>query len=151
MKQFTLRLDARQQRPVVALRNGLSALLDTGAYFPVWTDSEEVLVSGMGGTLVRKHVPFTGFGGTTYGNLYQMTLEVGGLIFPNMHIIANDELELSYNLILSATMFQHLIYEIDDKNHKLNITLPQGESNVRNLKIEDKNGHLHVFCNSADG
>lgn len=79
-----------------------------------------------------------------------MTLEVGELIFPNMHIIANDELELSYNLILSATMFQHLIYEIDDKNHKLNITLPQGESNVRNLKIEDKNGHLHVLCNSAD-
>ena len=38
MKQFTLRLDARQQRPVVALKNGLSALLDTGAYFPVWTD-----------------------------------------------------------------------------------------------------------------
>lgn len=24
-----------------------------GAYFPVWTDSEEVLVSGMGGTLVK--------------------------------------------------------------------------------------------------
>ncbi len=39
-------------------------------------------------------------------------------IFPNMHIIANDELELSYNLILSATMFQHLIYEIDDKNQQ---------------------------------
>lgn len=149
MKQFTLRLDARQQRPVVALKNGLSALLDTGAYFPVWTDSEEVLVSGMGGTLVRKHVPFIGFGGTAYGNLYQVTLEVGGLIFPNMHIIVNDELELSYNLILSATMFQGLIYEIDDKNHKLNIALPQGESNVRNLKIEDKNGHLHVLCHST--
>lgn len=29
---------------------------------------------------------------------------------------------------------------------KLNITLPQGESNVRNLKIEDRNGHLHVLC-----
>lgn len=39
---------------------------------------------------------------------------------------------------------------IDDKNHKLNITLPQGESNVRNLKIEDKNGHLHVLCHSMD-
>lgn len=25
MKQFTLRLDARQQRPVVALKNGMSA------------------------------------------------------------------------------------------------------------------------------
>ncbi len=28
------------------------------------------------------------------------------LNFPNVHIIASDELELSYNLILSATMFR---------------------------------------------
>lgn len=62
MKQFTLRLDARQQRPVVALKNGLSALFDTGAYFPVWTDSEETLVSGMGGILVKRVFLLLGLG-----------------------------------------------------------------------------------------
>lgn len=40
MKQFTLKLDKNRQRPVVLLSNGLTALLDTGAYIPVWTDME---------------------------------------------------------------------------------------------------------------
>lgn len=56
----------------------------------------------------------------------------------------------SYNLILSATMFDGLIYEINTKTHKLNITVPNGESNVRNLRIEDSNGHLHVLCSSDE-
>ena len=40
MKQFTLPLDATQQRPVVLLKNSLTTLLDTGAYIPIWTDEE---------------------------------------------------------------------------------------------------------------
>ena len=40
----------------------------------------------------------------------------------------NDDLEVPFNMILSATMFQNLIYEIDDKNHKLNVTIPDEES-----------------------
>ena len=36
MKQFTLDLDKSQQRPIVMLQTGLKALLDTGAYIPVW-------------------------------------------------------------------------------------------------------------------
>lgn len=149
MKQFTLNLDKKQQRPVVLLNN-LSALLDTGAYIPVWTDAEEILVSGLGATLVKKDVPFTGFGGIAYGNLYQVTIKVGDLIFPNMHIVANSELNNSYNLILSATMFDGLVYEINTKTHKLNITVPNDESNIRNLRIEDANGHLHVLCSSDE-
>ena len=43
MKQFTLRLDRKQQRPVVLLKNALTALVDTGAFIPVWTDDEEIL------------------------------------------------------------------------------------------------------------
>ena len=66
-----------------------------------------------------------------------------------MHIVANNELDTSYNLILSATMFQKLIYEIDDKNHKFNVTIPEEESAIRNLKIEDSNGRLHILCHSA--
>lgn len=46
-------------------------------------------------------------------------------------------------------MFHGLIYEIDDRNHKLNITIPDDENTVRNLKIEDANGRLHVLCTSS--
>lgn len=51
-------------------------------------------------------------------------------------------------MILSATMFRNLMYEIDDKNHKLNVTIPDGESEIRNLIIRDSNGKLHVLVQS---
>ena len=48
MKQMTLTLDNQQQRPVIKLESGLRALLDTGAYIPVWTDDESILVERLG-------------------------------------------------------------------------------------------------------
>ena len=150
MKQMTLELDGRQQRPVVKLDNGLRALLDTGAYIPVWTDDEEVLVGKMGAELVAKNVSFTGFGGTAIGNLYKVSLKVGDLIYPNMAVIANQDLVTPFNIILSATMFNSLIYEVDDKNRRFNVSIPDDESMVRNLRIEDKEGEIHILCNSAE-
>jgi len=69
----------------------MTALLDTGAYIPVWTDDENILVEKMGAEIVAKGVSFTGFGGKTSGNLYKVTINVGELIYPNMMIIANDD------------------------------------------------------------
>ena len=114
----------------------------------MWTDDEQILVSDLGAKLIKKNIPFTGFGGTTYGNLYQVTLEVGDLIFLNMHIVANSELNTSYNLILSATMFNGLIYEINTQSHILNVTVVNDSNLVRNLKVIDKNGKIHVLCNA---
>ena len=84
----------------------------------------------------------------TKGNLYELpSILIGDLIFPNIHIVACKDLKtLPFQLILSATMFHNLIYEIDNKNHKLNVTVPDGESTVRNLRIEDSNGRLHILC-----
>ena len=72
--------------------------------------------------------------------------QVGKLIYPQMYIVANDDFDTPFYMILSATMFQNLIYEVDDKNHKFNVTIPDHESNVRKLTIEDRNGNLHVLC-----
>ena len=148
MKQITLRIDDTQQRPVILINNGLTALLDTGAYIPVWVDDEDILTDVLGSELVKKDIEFTGFGGTATGSLHKVTLQIGSLIYPHMSIIANSDLDMPFNLILSATMFQSLIYEIDDKNKKLNITVPNDESLIRNLQIIDKNGDLHVLCTS---
>lgn len=150
MKQYTLRLDKTRQRPVVILNNGLTALFDTGAYIPVWTDDEDILTSELGATLVKKDVPLSGFGGSTCGNLYQVNLDIGGILYPSMHIIANNEINATFNLILSATMFEGLIYQIDTVNHMLNIEIPDWESNVRNLRVMDEEGKLFVLCNSAE-
>lgn len=69
MNQFTLSLVKNSLRPVVKLEgwNNFRALVDTGAFFPIWTAEESML----------------------------------------------------------------------------------NESNVRNLRIEDSNGRLHILCHSA--
>ncbi len=51
-------------------------------------------------------------------------------------------------MILSASMFSGLRYEIDDENHKLNVVVPDSQSYVRNLRIWDESGHLQVLCTS---
>lgn len=97
----------------------------------------------------QEGVMFKGFGGEAAGNLYRLNMFViGELIFPNMSIIACSDLErVPFQLILSATMFDNLLYEIDNKHHRLNITVPDDEALVRNLRIRDTSGRLHVFCN----
>lgn len=150
MRQMTLKLDSTQQRPVVLVGDNMTALLDTGAYIPVWTDDESILVEKLGAVLVAENVSFTGFGGQASGNLYKVTLQVGDLIYPNMVIIANNDLAVPFNMILSATMFQNLIYEIDDRNHKLNVTVSEEESMVRNLRIVSSDGKIHVLCSSGE-
>ena len=150
MRQFTLPLDDTQRRPTILLNEALTALFDTGAYMPIWTDDENILISELDGKLVKENVPFTGFGEETTGNLYQVTITVGQLIFPNMHIIANSELETSYNLILSATMFEGLSYEINTHTHNIVFTVFKDEDLVRNIVIEDKDGEIHVLCFSGN-
>ncbi len=147
MKQFSMKLDKKHQRPVVVLKNGLTALLDTGAYIPVWTDDEDILISFLGAEFIRNNVQLSGFGGAAYGNLYKVNLDVGGILYPNMHIVANNDIDASFNLILSVTMFDGLIYQIDTVNHVLNIDVPDTESVVRNLRIESRDGQQFVLCN----
>ncbi len=82
----------------------------------------------------------------TTGTIYRLpTFQIGELIFPEFPIIAS-RIDLPCQMILSATMFNGLIYEIDDWNHKFNVTIPDHESHVRKLTIEDKNGTLHILC-----
>ena len=150
MKQFTLKLKKETQRPTVILEGfyHLEAMVDTGSVFPVWVEDEEIL-NDLGGVVVADDVEFGGFGGKANGRLYKLPMmKMGNLLFPDFHIIAY-RMELPCQLILSATMFRHLIYEIDDYNYRFNVTIPDTESEVRNLVIWDKEGRLHVACNSA--
>jgi hypothetical protein len=52
-------------RPIVKLDyifSGCTALIDTGALFPVWTKDTKLLEQ-LGAKLVKKDVGFNGFGG----------------------------------------------------------------------------------------
>lgn len=127
---------------------GIDAMIDSGALFPIWVEDEELLVE-MGGTMVLEEAEFGGFGGSAKGKLYKIPyIKIGALTFPNFHIIA-CKMNLPCQMLMSATMFRNLIYEIDDYNHKFNVTIPDDQSVVRNLVIWDSQGQLHVACNSA--
>ena len=147
MRQFTLNLLEKYNKPIVYLENffKIRALLDTGADLPVWTVDENKLEK-IGGIKIKSNVSFGGFGGKAIGNLYRMKyFQLGDLIFPNMNIIA-QKINLPCQMILSAPMFHDLIYEIDNVNHKLNVTIPNDKSHIKNLVIYDNNGKMYVAC-----
>ena len=147
MTQFTLPLQKDRQRPIVFLDYLANSyvMLDTGALFPVWCGDEDVLKK-IGGTPLIYDQSFGGFGGSARGTVYKLPkFRLGQLIFPNLPVIAS-RYNLPCQMIMSATMFSGLIYEIDNGSHRLNVTVPDKESNVRNLTVEDRNGRLHVLC-----
>ena len=138
------------QRPVIYMPkwHKTNMMLDTGALFPVWTEEEELL-KAYGGKLIKKNIPISGLGGKTVGSLYVLPLfELGKLTFIDLHLIAH-RLELACDMLLPATMFQNLLYEVDNRNHKLNVTIPDDESRIRNLVIKEDNGKVHVLCSSV--
>ena len=148
---MTLKLYPEYQRPVVKLEqfHNLKAMIDTGAVYPVWMSGEERL-RRLGAVQKKDSVPFGGLGGMTRGALYEIpALQLGDLIYPRMSIIAHRS-SFPVPLLLPATMFNNLIYEINNKTHRLNITVPDDESISRNLTIKDENGRLRVFCTSAE-
>ena len=71
------------------------------------------------------------------------------MIYPGLHIIAH-RMNLPCQMIVSATMLQDMIYEIDDRNHRMNVTIPDGQSNVRNVRIRKTDGLLKVLCSSGE-
>ena len=144
-----LQLDKNDQRPVVYTEqfHGCTALLDTGALFPVWTASEAALRE-LGGKLIKDDISFTGFGGSVNAKLYELTVTLGKIIYPNMHLIYSEDENIPGYFLLSATMFQGMAYTIDAKNHILRIDTCSNQA-AYNLKIKDENGKLYVFLNYA--
>ena len=145
MKQITLKLKKNESRPITMLENILAfpAMLDTGALIPVWTHDEKFL-EAIGGIKSAETAGFSGFGGHVCGNLYHIpTLKVGELTFNHLPIVAVP-LKVPCYMILSATMFIDLIFEIDNVNNRLNVTVPDNQSLIRNLKDYDDNGNLRI-------
>lgn len=144
--QLILKLDANARRPVVKLDwfNGCRALIDTGALFPVWTASEKILTHKLGAKLEKSDISFSGFGGNVSGTLYRVNFKLNHLMFLDMPIIATNMYSLNCHLILPATMFDKMIYEIDTINHVLNIDTKDNQF-VRILRLSDDNGRISVY------
>ena len=91
-----------------------------------------------------RDVSFGGFGGKTQGNLYRVTFKLNNIIYVDMPIIAKEMNDLSCHMIISATMFEKMIYTIDDIDKKLEIRIPDNQI-VRNLRLSNEKGGISVY------
>lgn len=141
-KDVYLPISKYADRPIATLseHKDLKALLDTGARFPVWTASTELL-EAHGGKLFKKDVPYSGIGGETIGDIYKIPSLVLGtktnaLIFPELPVVTNTEFaEAAFELILSSTMFHDIDYTVSNKHHSLIVHLEDNDSDVRNAVV----------------
>ena len=148
---MVLKLLEKFQRPIISIgQKNISALLDTGAHIPVWTGSKYTLSYAYKAKKIKDSVEFKGFGGTAVGDLYQIPIfTLGDLVYPELPIVAVSSVVMPVQMILSATMFSNLIYEINDKDKFLNIKIPKNVSNIRHLEVKDSNGNLYILCTDS--
>ena len=144
--QITIQLDDRARRPIANIKwfNGCRALIDTGALFPIWNKNEDILVKKLGAALIKRDVIFGGFGGEARGNLYRVNFELNGIYYIDMPIVASKLVRANWNMIISATMFDGMIYEIDTISKTLNINVKDNQP-VRILKLSDDSDNISVY------
>ena len=87
---------------------------------------------------------FGGFGGKAKGDLYRVNFELNGIYYIEIPIITSELEGTNWNLIISATMFDGMSYEIDTVNKKLNIDTKDNQP-VRILKLSDDNNSISVY------
>jgi len=112
-------------RPVINLDRvfpGCKALVDTGALFPVWTSIEDGLVAL--GARPDSKLPtgeISGFGGIARGNLYRLTIELNGIYYIELPILASRLKSSRFHLVLPSTMFSGMELAVDYRNHCINL------------------------------
>ena len=144
--RYSLQLDVN--RPIIQLDNlfpGCTALIDTGAVIPVWTKSVELL-RALGAKLYKENVPFSGFGGETKGDLYKLDFAFGDFVYPGLPVVVHEDNNIPGFFIFSATMFQNMVYTIDDIRKEF-VVKAEDNQVCRNLKISTSNGKTVVLMN----
>ena len=151
MTQFTLKLVEDQDNPVIILDSfhNATALIDTGAKIPVWLEDEKD-IQAAGGILKQSNIRIKGLSQkVSTGNLYTLSnFQIGKIIYTKLDIVVLPDKNTTYNILLSATMFRGMIYEIDDINHRFNVNVPDSDT-VRNLAAyyDKKKDKVYVYYN----
>lgn len=132
-------------RPIieVGLFPGCRALIDTGAQIPVWTGEESKLAGSESVYATGRRGNVSGFGGSSEGNVYKMTLNFDGLYYIEMPIVAS-RMNNPWDIILPATLFDQMRYTIDNIRKIMIFEAPDNQL-VRHLKYRDGSGKVHIL------
>lgn len=146
MYRVVKKLVGKSLRPIIELNLfvGCLALIDTGAEIPVWVGEEDQLaaLTGVSPTGVRSSIG--GFGGASEGNVYRMTWAFEGLHYIEMPIVACNMKNISWDIVLPATMFDGMRYTVDNIQGEMIFEI-QDNQTVRHLKLLGKDGSIHIF------
>lgn len=146
MYRVVKKLVGKSLRPIIELNlfAGCLAMIDTGAEIPVWVGEEEQLAAldGVSSTGVRSSID--GFGGASEGNVYRMTWEFEGLHYIEMPVVACKMKNISWDIVLPATMFDGMRYTVDNIRGEMVFEI-QDNQTVRHLKLLGKDGSIHIF------
>lgn len=136
----------RSLRPVieVGIFPGCRALIDTGAVIPVWVAAESQLAVAENVHATGRRGTVSGFGGSSEGNMYEMTLDFGGLYYIDLPIVASRMKNTPWHIILPATLFDQMIYTIDNIRRIAIFEAPDNQL-VRHLKYRDKDGRTYIL------
>ena len=140
-------LNKKIRRPVLMLDSwfpGCRAMLDTGAVCSVWTAPTFQLLK-LGAELTKRDESFGSFGGSTTGNLYEVDLRLKDLTYKKLPIIVARQDKLNCHLLLPATMFENMIYTINDKNHIFTLDTCNDKSIITmNYRKSDERLYAHI-------
>lgn len=143
---LTVELDNKARRPIAQIDwfDGCRALLDTGSIFPIWNGAGDELEQIFNAKLIKKGISFSGFGGEAKGDLYRVNFKFDKLYYIDMPIVASELQNENGHMIISATMFDGMTYEIDTVNKKLNVDTKDNQP-IRILRLSDDNNNLSVY------
>jgi len=151
--EFVLRLSEDYKKPTINI-DEMVVLIDTGADVPTFMLTEKQLKDVYNAKLFKsvddkgEPLKIGGFGGKCTGKIYELEMfKLGELIFPNMRVFVPDNGIKGIDIVISASMFDGLMYDIDTINHTLTVHVPEKEQLIRRVKLEDKDGNIIVLLN----
>ena len=139
---FVLDITLSVGRPTIVLDSGYTAMIDTGASVPVWTDEPDILVKTYKGVREKENCGCKWFGGKTHGDLYRIPcFKLGNIEYPQFPVLVIQNSEFPTTFIIPALAFAKLRVEFDFQGKNMTVLFPPGETSIRHLlaHVDDKN------------
>ncbi|MBD5445461.1 MAG: hypothetical protein HDR29_07925 [Lachnospiraceae bacterium] len=138
-------LDKKENSPVIVLPwfNNCRVLIDTGSTMPMWLKSI-VPLKIKGAVKQDRQIELNGIGGKTSGDLYKVNFDFGNIHFKDLPIIHKEIKVADAYMILPATLFTGMIYEINNIEHTFKVQV-DNKGYYRQFKIKDNNGIPYVY------
>lgn len=110
-------------------------MIDTGSTMPMWLKSI-VPLKIKGAVKQGKQLELNGVGGKTLGELYRVNFDFGNIHFKDLPIIHKEIKVADAYMILPATLFEDMVYEINNIEHTFKVRV-DSKSYYRQFKLKD--------------